>query len=139
MAERRWVRAVQTGVAAAVVPGLVSAIITRLLMRAVTLIVNGVPDFSLTGSAGIAIIYILSLLPGCLALAFTRARWPWILFGAGAGVLVFEAIAIGLQETAGAHDMTATRWFALVTVLILMAAIYCAQFVAAARWARRDW
>jgi hypothetical protein len=52
-------------------------------------------------------------------------------------VLVFEAIVIGLQETADAHDLTAARWFALVTVLILMAAVYCAQFVVAARWARR--
>ena len=137
MAERRWVLAVQTGVAAAVVPGLVSAIITRLLMRVVTLLVNGVPDFTLAGSAGIAIIYVLFLLPGCLALAFTRARWPWVLFGGGACVLVFEAIVIGLQETADAHDLTAARWFALVTVLILMAAVYCAQFVVAARWARR--
>ena len=137
MVKRRWVLAVLTGVAAALVPGLVSAIITRLLMRAVTLIVNGVPDFTLAGSAGIAIIYVLFLLPGCLALAFTRARWPWILFGAGAAVLVFEAIAIGTAETADAHDMTATRWFALVTVLILMAAVYCAQCVVAARWARR--
>jgi hypothetical protein len=136
MAERRWVLAVRTGVAAAAVPGLVSAIITRLLMRAVTLIVNGVPDFTLTGSAGIAIIYMLFLLPGCLALALSRARWPWILFGAGAGVLLFEAIAIGRQETVDAHDMTATRWFALLTVLILMAAVYCAQCVIAARWAR---
>ena len=109
MAERRWVLAVQTGVAAAVVPGLVSAIITRLLMRVVTLLVNGVPDFTLAGSAGIALIYVLFLLPGCLALAFTRARWPWILFGGGACVLVFEALVIGLQETADAHDLTAAR------------------------------
>jgi hypothetical protein len=40
VAKHQWVLALQTGVAAAVVPGLVSAIITRLLMRVVTLIVN---------------------------------------------------------------------------------------------------
>lgn len=137
MAKRRWVRVLLTGAAAAVVPGLVSAIITRLLMRFVALTVNAVPHFSLAGSAGIAIVYVVLLLPGCLALAYSRARWPWILFAAGAAVLMFEAVAIGLQETAATNNMTAGRWIGLLILLILMAAVYSAQIVVAARWARR--
>jgi hypothetical protein len=54
----------------------------RLLMRAVAHVVNGIPQFSLGGSAVIALVYIVCLLPGCLALACTRARWPWVLFRA---------------------------------------------------------
>jgi hypothetical protein len=137
MAMRQLVRQLWTGVAAAAVAGLLSAVITRLLMRAVAHIVNGTPQFSLGGSAFIALVYIVSLLPGCLALACTRARWPWLLFSGGCAILIFEAVAIGLGETAAAHDMTAGRWLLLVVVLAAMAATYAAQFVVAARWARR--
>jgi hypothetical protein len=51
--------------------------------------------------------------------------------------LLFEAVAIGLSETAAAHDLTAGRWLLLVVVLTAMAATYAAQFIVAARWARR--
>jgi hypothetical protein len=137
MAMRQLVRQLWTGVAAATVAGLLSAVITRLLMRAVAHIVNGIPQFSLGGSAFIALVYIVCLLPGCLALACTRARWPWVLFAGGSALLIFEAVAIGLGETAAAQDMTAGRWLLLVVVLTAMAATYAAQFVVAARWARR--
>ena len=69
MAMGQLVRQLWTGVAAATVAGLLSAVITRLLMRAVAHLVNGIPQFSLGGSAFIALVYIVSLLPGCLALA----------------------------------------------------------------------
>jgi hypothetical protein len=138
MAMRQLVRQLWTGVAAATVAGLLSAVITRLLMRAVAHLVNGTPQFSLGGSAFIALVYIVSLLPGCLALACTRARWPWLLFSGGCAFLIFEAVAIGLDETSAAHDMTAGRWLLLVVVVAAMAATYAAQFVVAARWARRS-
>ena len=128
------VRQLWTGVAAATVAGLLSAVITRLLMRAVAHIVNGTPQFSLGGSAFIALVYIVSLLPGCLALACTRARWPWLLFSGGCAF----SVAIGLDETSAAYDMTAGRWLLLVVVVAAMAATYAAQFVVAARWARRS-
>jgi hypothetical protein len=138
MAMRQLVRQLWTGVAAATVAGLLSAVITRLLMRAVAHVVNGIPQFSLGGSAFIALVYIVCLLPGCLALACTRARWPWLLFLGGSAFLIFEAVAIGLGETSAAHDMTAGRWLLLVVVLTAMAATYATQFVVAARWARRN-
>jgi hypothetical protein len=80
MAMRQLMRQLWTGIAAATVAGLLSAVITRLLMRTVAHLVNGIPQFSLAGSAFIALVYIVCLLPGCLALAYPRARWPWILF-----------------------------------------------------------
>jgi len=100
MAMGQLVRQLWTGVAAATVAGLLSAVITRLLMHAVAHLVNGIPQFSLGGSALIALVYIVSLLPGCLALAYTRARWPWILFSGGCAFLIFEAVAIGLMRRA---------------------------------------
>ena len=59
-------------------------------------------------------------------------------FSGGCAFLVFEAVAIGLDETSAAHDMTAGRWLLLVVVVAAMAATYAAQFVVAARWARRS-
>jgi hypothetical protein len=138
MAMRQLMRQLWTGIAAATVAGLLSAVITRLLMRAVAHLVNGIPQFSLGGSAFIALVYIVCLLPGCLALTYSRARWPWILFSGGCALLIFEAVAIGLGETRAAHDMTAGRWLLLVVVLTVMAATYAAQFILAARWARRS-
>jgi hypothetical protein len=58
-------------------------------------------------------------------------------FSGGCAFLIFEAVAIGLDETSTAHDMTAGRWLLLVVVLAAMAATYAAQFLVAARWARR--
>jgi hypothetical protein len=134
MAMRQLMRQLWTGIAAATVAGLLSAVI----MRAVAHLVNGIPQFSLGGSAFIALVYIVCLLPGCLALAYSRARWPRILFSGGCALLIFEAVAIGLGETSAAHDMTAGRWLLLVVVLTAMAATYAAQFILAARWARRS-
>jgi hypothetical protein len=55
MAMRQLMRQLWTGIAAATVAGLLSAVITRLLMRAVTHLLNGIPQFSLGGSAFIAL------------------------------------------------------------------------------------
>lgn len=130
-------RAGVRGFAAAAVPGLVSAGITRALMRAVALLANSEPTFSPGALILIALIYIVALLPGCLALASSRARWPWVLFVGGVAFLGFEAVVIGVQETEDAHNLTPARWVALVLVLAAMLATYAAQAVVAARWARR--
>src|SRR4051794_10927877 len=95
-------RAVLTGVAAAVLAGVASATITRALMHAVAILIREPTHFSVGGSAGIALIYTIALLPGCVTLAFSARRWPWIVLGAGAALLIFEAVAIGAQETAAA-------------------------------------
>ena len=126
-----------TGLTAAAVPGAVSAVITRILMRAVSAVVGGEPSFSLEGSAGIVVVYIAVLLPGCIALAWSRAWWPWLLFVAGATALMALAFGIGLDETAAAQGMTPVRSVLLVLVALGMLATYAAQFALAAYWARR--
>ena len=74
--------------------------------------------------------------PGCLALALTRAWWAWLLLASGVAVLALEAVVIGLQETANAHDLTAARWIALSVVLVLMLVTYVGQVLAAVGLAR---
>jgi hypothetical protein len=138
MALRQLVRQLWTGVAAATVAGLLSAVITRLLMRAVAHVVNGIPQFSLGGSAFIALVYICACSPAALLSPALAHAGRGSLFSGGSAFLIFEAVAIGLDETAAAHDMTAGRWLLLVVLLAAMAATYAVQFVVAAQWARRN-
>jgi hypothetical protein len=140
MDAHRLLVAVRTGVAAATLGGLVSAVLTRALMRTVTLITNGTPDFTWFGSIGIALVYIAALLPGAIALALTAGRWPWILFGGGIAFLAYGAVVIGSEETAHAQGLTVGRWIALVAILAAMLAIYTGQVVLVYRLARsRGW
>ena len=133
----RLSKAVLLGGAAAALAGVASAVVTRALMGAVARLVHEPTHFSLGGSAGIALIYTVALLPGCVALACTHRRWPWVVLGAGAALLIFEAVAIGVQETAAARDLTPMRLTALLIVLLAMAGAYGLQFRVAAQLARR--
>jgi len=137
MAVRRLARVVVTGTAAAAAAGILSAVVTRALMHLIALLVSEPTHFSVGGSAGIALIYTVALSPGCIALAFSHRRWPWVVIGAGAALLLFEAAAIGVEETSAATDMTPARVTGLVIVLLAMAAAYGLQVRFAARWSRR--
>jgi hypothetical protein len=136
MDTHRLLVAVRTGVAAATIWGLVSAALTRALMRAITLITDGTPDFTWSGSFVIAVVYIGALLPGAIALAYTARRWAWILFGGGIAFLAYGALVIGLDETAHAQGLTAGRWIALVALLAAMLAVYAGQVVLVHRTTR---
>jgi hypothetical protein len=131
------VEAIGRGLAAAAVPALLSAAITRLLMRLVALLVDTDTHFDPFALFGIFVIYSLLLVPGCLALALNGSRWPWVLFGAGWAVLLFEGVAIGLDETSAAQDMSPLRWLGLLLLLLAMAATYAAQGLLSASWSRR--
>ena len=129
--------AIGRGLAAAAVPALLSAAITRVLMRLVALIVNTETHFDPLALFGIFVIYTLLLMPGCLALALNGSRWPWLLFGAGWAVLLLEGVAIGLDETSAAQEMSPLHWLGLSLLLLVMAAAYAGQGILSAHWARR--
>ena len=136
---RLW-QAVSRGDRAAVLWGLISAALTRVLMRAVTLISEGSPQFTWAGTMVIAVVYVAALLPGAVALAYSAGRWPWILFGGGIAFLAYRAVLTGLEETAHAGGLTAWRWAGLTTLLTAMVCVYAAQVVVVHRavrgWAR---
>jgi hypothetical protein len=133
----RNLRAIRTGAVAATLAGVASAVVTRALMRAVAVLVREPTTFSLGGSAGIALIYTVALLPGCIALALSPRRWPWLLLGGGAALLIFEAAAIGTEEVSGAGDLGSVRIVAIGAVLLAMTVTYGWQIRAAARFSRR--
>jgi hypothetical protein len=136
MDSQRLLRAFVRGAVAAAVWGLLSALLTRALMRAVVLVTEGTPEFSWAGTAGIALVYTVALLPGAVALAYSDRRWPYLLFGGGVALLAFEAVAIGIQETAHATALVTWRWVGLVVVLVAMIGVYAAQIALVHRGAR---
>jgi hypothetical protein len=125
---RLW-QAVFRGARAAVLWGLVSAALTRVLMRAVTLVTEGPAQFTWAGTMVIAVVYVAALLPGAVALAYSAGRWPWVLFGGGVAFLAYRAAVTGLEEIAHAGGLTAWRWAGLTTLLTAMVCVYAAQVV----------
>jgi len=104
-------------------------------MGAVAWVTGEVQRPELQGLLVIASIYVMALLPGCLALAYSASRWSWTLFGAGAAFLLYGAVGSGIVETPVVHDLSLGRWLALILALLLMLGAYAAQVVVAARWA----
>ena len=132
----RLVQAVARGVAAAVLGAVVGAALTRALMRAIIVAADGTPTFTWTGTAFIAIFYAVFLTPGAVALAWSRARWPLFLFGAGAVAIPVQAIGIATTDLADVGPFSAGQWTALVVLFVGMAAAYTVQAVIAYRVAR---
>ena len=136
-----WVRAVARGVGAAVVGGVLGAVLTRGLMRLITIVAGGDPSFSWTGLAFIAIFYVVFLTPGAIALACSRARWALVLFGAGALAIPVQATGIATTDLEAVGPFSAGQWALLVPLFVAMAAVYALQALIAfqvARSGRRD-
>ena len=136
MVVQRLLRALGRGVVAAVVCGLVGAALTRGLMRAVILVADGNPQFSWAGLVFIALFYVVFLTPGAIALAWSRARWPVVVFGAGAVAIPVQAAGIATTDLEAVGPFSAGQWVALVALFVAMAAVYALQAVIAYRLAR---
>jgi hypothetical protein len=132
----RLVRAVARGVAAAVVGGLIGAVLTRGLMRLVMLVADGNPTFTWTGGAFIALFYVVFLTPGAVALAWSRARWPLFLFGAGAVAIPVQATGIATTDLAEVGPFSTGQWALMSMLFVGMAAVYVLQAVVVFRMAR---
>jgi hypothetical protein len=133
---QRLLRALGRGVVAAVVGGLVGAALTRGLMRAVILVADGDARFSWAGLVFIALFYVVFLTPGAIALAWSRARWPVVVFGAGAVAIPVQAAGIATTDLEAVGPFSAGQWVALVALFVAMAAVYALQAVIAYRLAR---
>ena len=133
---QRLVRAVARGVAAAVIGGLVGAALTRGLMRAIILVAGGTPEFTWTGTAFITLFYVLFLAPGAVALAWSRARWPLFVFGAGAVAIPIQATGIATTDLAAVGPFSTGQWVALIALFVAMALAYAVQALVVYRLAR---
>ena len=133
---RRLLLAVARGGGAALAAGVVGAVLTRGLMRLIMLVADGQTTFSWTGLAFIALFYVVFLTPGSIALAWSTARWPLFLFGAGALAIPLQATGIATSDLAAVGPLGAGEWALLVPLFVAMAAVYALQAVIAYRLAR---
>ena len=132
----RLLRAGARGVIAAVVGGLVGAVLTRGLMRLIMIVADGEPSFTWTGLAFIALFYVVFLTPGAIALAWSRARWPVVLFGAGALAIPVQAAGIATTDLEAVGPFSGGQWALLVPLFVAMAAVYALQALIVVRLAR---
>ena len=130
------VRAGARGVGAAVVAGLVGAVLTRGLMRLIMVVAGGEPAFTWTGLAFIGLFYVAFLTPGAIALSWSRARWPLVVFGAGALAIPIQASGIATTDLAAVGPFSAGQWALLVPLFVAMAVVYALQALIAFRLAR---
>jgi hypothetical protein len=136
MGADRLVRAGVRGTAAAVLGGLVGAALTRTLMRVIMLAADGNPAFTWTGTAFIALFYVAFLLPGAVALAWSRARWPLVLFGLGAVAIPVQAAGIATTDLEAVGPFSPEQWAVLVLLFLGMAGVYALQAAIVYRVAR---
>ena len=127
-------RAGVRGVAAAVLGGVVGAVLTRGLMRLVIIVAGGTPQFTWTGLAFIALFYVVFLTPGAIALAWSRARWPLVVFGIGAVAIPVQAAGIATTDLPAVGRSAPGHW-ALLAPARCDGAVYAAQAVIAYRLA----
>ena len=133
---QRLGRAVLRGVAAAVIAGVIGTAMTRGLMRAIILVAGGEPQFTWSGTAFIALFYVVFLTPGAVALAWSPARWPLFVFGAGAVAIPIQAAGIAQTDLAAVGPLSTGQWTVLVVLFVGMAAAYAVQAAIAYRVAR---
>jgi hypothetical protein len=124
------------GIGAALVGGLVGALLTRGLMRLIMVVAGGDPAFTWTGLAFIALFYVIFLAPGAIALAWSGARWPLVLFGAGALAIPIQATGIATTDLEAVGPFDGGQWALLVPLFVAMAAVYALQAVIVFRLAR---
>jgi len=139
---RQSVQAIARGTAAAVLGGVIGAVLTRALMRLVMVVVDGDPTFTWTGLAFIALFYVVFLTPGAITLAWSPARWPLVVLGIGALAIPVQAAGIAQTDLEGVGPLSAGQWAALVPIFVAMAAVYALQAGIAHRVARargRQW
>ena len=84
----------------------------------------------------IAIFYVVFLTPGAVALAWSRARWPLFLFGAGAVAIPVQAAGIATTDLADVGPFSTGQWAVLVVLFVGLAAVYVLQAVIVFRVAR---
>jgi hypothetical protein len=124
---RRMLRALAVGIAAAVLGGVVGAVLTRGLMRLVVLVAEGDPAFTWSGLAFIAIFYVVFLTPGAVALAWGRSRWSLAVLALGALAIPVQAAGIAQTDLEAVGPLSTGQWTALTALFVAMAAVYALQ------------
>ena len=133
---QRVLRALSWGIGAALVGGLIGAMLTRALMRVIMVVAGGTTTFTWSGLAFIAIFYVAFLTPGAVALVWSRDPWPLFVFGAGALAIPVQAAGIATTDLEAVGPLSAGQWVVLSVLFLGMAAVYALQAAITFRMAR---
>lgn len=119
----RVARKVGVGLAAALVAGVAMGALARLMMR-LTAVAAGHPgEFSLAGTAGILLAFVIVTAPGALLASLVRRRGRSALLVVGTLLLGANATAIAIVDLNGVGDLSAFEW---AGVALAIAGIYVA-------------
>ena len=73
---------------------------------------------------------------GAISLAWSRDRWPLVLFGVGALAIPIQAAGIATTDLEAVGPLSAGQWVLLVPLFVAMAAVYALQALIVLRLAR---
>ncbi len=134
-------RAVGAAFLAAGVAGLLVAVPARVLMRLVALAAGHQGQFSWSASTGIAVVFIVVMLPGALLAAATSGRWRWVLLAAAALLLTVPATGIAVDEVGGTSTISGPARIGLLAagagVYLCLALLPALTLRLVDRWSRR--
>lgn len=117
------VRKIGVGIAAAVVAGLALGLVARLMMRLATVAAGHESGFSLAGTAGIVMIFVIAAVPGALLASLMNRRGRSALLVVSALLLCVPATAVAGQDLGAVGPLSGVEW---VGVGLATAGIYAA-------------
>ena len=101
------------GVGAAVLAGLAMGAVARLMMRLVVLATGRDAEFSLGGTAGIMLAFVVFMVPGAVLASLYRGRGRSLLLVAATLLLLVVATGIAVEDVGAVDGLSAARWTGL--------------------------
>lgn len=103
-------RRVGIGLSAAVVAGVAAGLVARLMMRLAALAVGEVGHFSLAGTAGILVAFVVVTVPGAVLASLVRRRGRSALLVVGALFLCVPATGVAGEDLGGLVGLSGVQW-----------------------------
>jgi hypothetical protein len=104
------VRRAGVGVGAAVLAGLAMGAAARLMMRLVVLATGRETEFSVGGTVGILLAFVVFMVPGALLASLYRGRGRSLLLTVATVLLLVVATGIAAEDVGDVGGLTVVRW-----------------------------
>ncbi|HEX5996335.1 MAG TPA: hypothetical protein VFY84_14435 [Jiangellales bacterium] len=103
-------RRIGVGLSAAVVAGMAAGLVARLMMRLAAVAVGEDGHFSLAGTAGILVAFVVVAVPGAVLASLVRRRGRSALLVAGALFLCVPATGVAGEDLGGLVGLSGVQW-----------------------------
>jgi hypothetical protein len=121
---------VVVGLTAAVVAGLALGAVARLMMRLVTVAAGAEGEFSLAGTLGILLVFVVVTLPGAVLASWLRRRGRSALLFVGALALCVPATGVAGEDLRGLGEVSGAQSVGVVLATVgVYAAILALPFL----------